>query len=51
MLLHGYGIVLAALGPDHPRTQDAVKAIADLYHAWGRPAQELEYRSKLPKAG
>ncbi len=49
VLLHGYGLVLAGLGPDHPRTQDAVKALAELYRRWGRPAQEAEYRAKLPK--
>ncbi|MEO8448560.1 MAG: serine/threonine-protein kinase [Gemmatimonadota bacterium] len=51
ILVHGYGIVLAALGPDHPRTKDAVKALADLYRVWGRPFQEEEYRSKLGKTG
>jgi len=49
VLLHGYGLVLAGLGPDHPRTQDAVKALAELYRRWGRPAREAEYRAKLPK--
>ncbi len=38
---------LASLGAVHELTQSTVRELAQLYDAWGKPAQAAEWRSKL----
>ena len=43
-LLEALQTVEAALGPDHPRNEGIRSRLAELYEAWGRPAEAARYR-------
>ncbi len=54
-LLEAYGILEAALGPEHERTIKVIQSIAELYAAWhaaesdgGYDVKAAEWRAKLP---
>jgi hypothetical protein len=34
----------------HPRTQESIKTLIDLYKAWGKPKEAEEFRALLPPA-
>jgi non-specific serine/threonine protein kinase/serine/threonine-protein kinase len=57
-LLEAYGILEAALGPEHQRTIKMIQPLADCYTAWhvaepdaGHDAKAAEWRAKLPVDG
>ena len=37
--------VLAAYGPDNPRTAGTASSLVSLYEAWGRPSEAARYRA------
>jgi serine/threonine protein kinase/Tfp pilus assembly protein PilF len=47
LMLEAYPIIKESFGADHPRTQAAVKGLADLYEAWGKQDQAEQYRGLL----
>jgi hypothetical protein len=36
------------LGDEHPDTVDSIKALVDLYEAWGKRKEARKYRNSLP---
>ena len=38
-------------GDDHPDTLTALNSLITLFEAWGRPAETVKWRAKLPRAG
>ena len=46
VLQEGYQILEVALGADHARSIKAIRSLADLYDAWGKPQHAAEWRSK-----
>ena len=46
-LLEAHRVLDAAVGDGHIRTIRAVRALANLYEAWGKPDQADEYRAIL----
>ena len=42
----GYQILEAALGADHGQSIKAIRSLADLYDAWGKPQQAAAWRVK-----
>ncbi len=42
-----FAVLEAALGADHARSIKAIRSLADLYDAWGKPEQAAEWRVKL----
>jgi non-specific serine/threonine protein kinase/serine/threonine-protein kinase len=46
-LLEAHDILSAAFGADQDRTQKAVRALVDLYEAWGKPDKAEEWRAKI----
>jgi len=49
LILGALPIIEQNFGPDHARTQAAVKRLISLYEAWGKPEKAAEYRSLLKK--
>ncbi len=47
-LLEGHAILEVFYDPTYRHTVDAVKWLADLYDAWGKPVKAAEWRAKLP---
>lgn len=47
LLLMSYPIILDSRAEGDEQTQCALKRIVDLYEAWGKPAEEAEWRGKL----
>ena len=45
-LLEAHRVLDAAVGDDHIRTIRAVRALVDLYEAWGKPAEAAEWRAR-----
>jgi serine/threonine protein kinase/Tfp pilus assembly protein PilF len=45
LMLEAFPIIKENFGLDHPRTQAAVKRLAALYEAWGKPDKAAEYRA------
>ena len=41
LLLRAHAALEASRGPDHARTVEAHKRLADLYRTWGRPPRAL----------
>jgi serine/threonine-protein kinase len=48
VLLHANGVLLGALGANHPRVATNIRRLVTLYDAWGKPAKAAEYRARLP---
>ena len=48
-LLSSYQGHLQNLGPQHRRTQQGAKRLADLYNAWGRPQSATKYLEPAPQ--
>jgi hypothetical protein len=46
-LREGYEILEAALGADHEQSIKAIRSLADLYDAWGKPQLAAEWRAKV----
>jgi serine/threonine protein kinase/Flp pilus assembly protein TadD len=46
-LLEAHDILSAAFGADQDRTQKAVRALVELYAAWGKPDRAEEWRAKI----
>src|SRR5262249_48702999 len=46
-LKEAYDSLNRSFGPDHPRTQDAIDALANLYEAWEKPAEAAQWRGLL----
>ncbi len=40
----------ASAGPRHRRTRSGIKALIDLYDAWGKPEKAAEWRAKLEES-
>jgi len=49
LILGALPIIEQNFGPDHARTQAAVRRLISLYEAWGKPEKAAEYRSLLKK--
>ncbi len=47
LLLEGHGILKAALGDGHTRTQNAAKSLLKLYEAWGKPDEAARWRERM----
>lgn len=48
-LLEAHRVLDATVGADHMRTIRAVRALVDLYEAWGKPEKATRWRAKLPE--
>ncbi len=46
--MFGQTTLRGLFGDEHARTQKAIKRVADLYDAWGKPDKAAEWRAKLP---
>ena len=46
-VLEAHRVLDAAVGDDHIRTIRAVRALVDLYEAWGKPAETADWRARL----
>ncbi len=44
-VLEGYRALFEKLGAEHQRTRDALERVVELYEAWGRSEQAVEYRA------
>jgi hypothetical protein len=45
LLDESYAALDARLGRRDPRTVEALRRLASLYEAWGKPAQSAQYRA------
>ncbi len=46
-LLEGHELIERGFGVEHARTVEAIRALIDLYDAWGKPDKAAEWRAKL----
>ncbi len=50
LLLASLAVIETALGPDHPRTHETERRLAELYTAWHRPDEAARWRARLAAA-